>query len=211
MTERRKEGIKGAVSNNKGGVGKATSAVNLATKHRRQTEWRKQAESLDEIKDWQGMINWCLKWTKSEPESAYAWSSLGIAYANLKCHDDAINAYRKALRIDPDKAKVWHILGYSYERLKRHDEAIEAFRKALQIDPDKAYAWNGLGNIYNDLKCHNDAIDAYREALRIDPEYTSAWSGLGIAYLKLFHDVIRELRRLDPAKADKLLNLTMPR
>jgi hypothetical protein len=34
------------------------------TNHRSLSEWRKRADSLNEMEDWQGMIDWCLKWTK---------------------------------------------------------------------------------------------------------------------------------------------------
>ena len=68
---------------------------------RSQTEWLKRAIALEQMKDWQGMLDWCRKWTKSEPKNADAWYNLGIAYVNLNRYNDAIEAYRQALRINP--------------------------------------------------------------------------------------------------------------
>jgi cytochrome c-type biogenesis protein CcmH/NrfG len=68
-------------------------------------DWLKQATALAESKNWKGLIDWCRKWTKSEPRSAAAWLELGMAYSKLRRHNDAIGAYRQAVKINP---------GYSY-------------------------------------------------------------------------------------------------
>ncbi len=61
-----------------------------------------------------------------------------------------------------------------------------------------------------------DAIAAYRQALRIDPGYIKAWNNLAVAHAESGNRpaalaAIRELRRLDPAMADRLLALIGPR
>lgn len=183
---------------------------------RKQSNWLNRACDLDDLGDWHGMLDWCTKWTKSEPEDADAWSFLGLAYGNLKYNDETINAYRESLRIDPDKVTVWVLLGEAYNRLKRYDESIDAYHEALRINPKKAIAWIGVGNTCYDLNLCDKAIYAYRKALRIDPNKINAWQGLVLAYRKLGNltnalDAIRELRRRAPAKADKLLDLIGPR
>ncbi|MCX5908450.1 MAG: S1C family serine protease, partial [Deltaproteobacteria bacterium] len=45
-----------------------------------QAEGLKRAIALEKEKDWRGMLDWCQKWTKSDPESAFAWHGLGEAY-----------------------------------------------------------------------------------------------------------------------------------
>jgi cytochrome c-type biogenesis protein CcmH/NrfG len=55
----------------------------------------------------------------------------------------------------------------------------------------------------------NDAIEAYRQSFRIDPNNAATWQALGLAYLITGNktaalDIVRELRRLDPTRADKL-------
>ncbi|MFO7971449.1 MAG: trypsin-like peptidase domain-containing protein [Desulfobacterales bacterium] len=66
-----------------------------------QFEWLARAMALYEAEDWQGMLDWCQKWTKSEPEDALAWLVLGFAYLNLSRYNDAADAHRQAIRIDP--------------------------------------------------------------------------------------------------------------
>ncbi len=72
------------------------------------------------------------------------------------------------------------------------------------------------GGAYTGLKRYDDAIEAHRQALRINPEFTEAWFSLALDYSLPGNktsalDAIRKLRRLDPARADKLFNTIVPR
>ena len=179
---------------------------------RSQTEWFKRAIALEQLKDWQGMFDWCQKWTKNEPEDALAWYSLGIAYGKFNRHDDAIEAYRQALRIDPENAQAWYNLGVVYLDLNRFNDAIEAFRQAIRINPEYAEAWNNLGVAYDKLNLYNDTIEALRQAIRINPEYADAWNNLGVDFseFKRHNDAIEAFRqaiRINPEYAEAWYNL----
>jgi tetratricopeptide (TPR) repeat protein len=140
------------------------------TKKVSQADWKEGAIALEDKKNWQGMLDWCQKWTKSDFNNFNAWFCLGTAYANFNRHDDAIDAYHQALRIDPEMPNAWYNLGHAYYRLKRHNDAIDAYHQALRIDPEMASAWYNLGAAYAKLGRYDDAIEAYRQALRNDPE-----------------------------------------
>jgi tetratricopeptide (TPR) repeat protein len=177
-----------------------------------QTEWEKRAIALGKMKDWRGLLDWCLKWTKSEPENALAWENLGIAYNNLKRYNDATEAYRQAIRINPEFSDFWSTLGYAYSKLKRFNDAVDAYRQAVRLNPEDAYNWYGLGYTYNDLKRYNDAIEAFRQAIRIYPENADNWYGLGYSYnnLKRYNDAIEAFRqaiRIYPENADNWYGL----
>lgn len=150
------------------------------------------------------------------PDNASAWYNLGNTYDDIKRYGDAITAYRQAIRIDPDNIKVWSNIGISYSGLKRYDDAITAYRQVLRIDPEAVPAWNNLGIIYSDLKRYDDAIAAFHEVVRIDPKDAKAWKNLGIIYYMSGNTsaalrVVKNLRTLDPTKADVLFNLIVPR
>jgi len=140
------------------------------TKKVSQADWEEGAIALEDKKNWQGMLDWCQKWTKSDFNNFNAWFCLGTAYANFNRHDDAIDAYHQALRIDPEMPNAWYNLGHAYYRLNRHDDAIVAYRLALRINPEMASAWYNLGAVYAKLNRYDDAIDAYLQAQRLDPE-----------------------------------------
>ncbi|MGM0665527.1 MAG: tetratricopeptide repeat protein [Thermodesulfobacteriota bacterium] len=66
------------------------------------------------------------------------------------------------------------------------------------------------------LARHNEAFHAYRQAIRIDPEDAFAWYNLGVNYLVSGNrgaamDAVKELPRLNPALADELFDIVMPR
>ena len=179
---------------------------------RSQTEWLKRAIALEKLKDWEGMLDWCRKWTKSKPLNAEAWFGLGIAYDELERHNEAIEAYRQALRINPELSQAWINIGNANGNLKRYNDEIEAFRQALRINPEDAEVWYNLGNAYGNLKRYDDAIEAYRQALRINPELSQAWHNLGNAYsnLKRHNDAIeayRQALRINPEDAEAWNNL----
>ncbi|MBM4349964.1 MAG: tetratricopeptide repeat protein [Deltaproteobacteria bacterium] len=172
-------------------------------------EWLKRAMALEELNDWQRLLDWCRKWPRGQLEEV-CWYLLGETYLKLNRYEDAIEAFRKALH--PEFAEAWYDLGVAYSNLKRHDDAIEAYRQALRINPNIAEAWNNLGVAYGDLKRYNDAIDAFRQALRINPEFTSVWNNLGAAYgdLKRHDDAIdayRQALRINPNIAEAWYNL----
>ena len=77
-------------------IGEVKPGRTPAAQGRSHTEWLKRAIALETTKDWQGLLEWCRKWTKSEPENADAWNELGIAYNDLNRYNDAIEAYRQA-------------------------------------------------------------------------------------------------------------------
>ncbi len=147
-----------------------------------QTEWSKRADALEQMKDWRRLLDWCLKWTKSEPKNAEAWFYLGYVYEYLKRDNDAIEAYRQVIRIEPENAKAWISLGNAYAQLDRYNDAIEACSQAIRINPENADAWCNLGIAYFLSDNRAAALDA-----------------------------VQKLRRLDPERADKLFNLIVPR
>jgi regulator of sirC expression with transglutaminase-like and TPR domain len=188
----------------------------MAAERRGQTEWLKRSIALEQMKDWQGMLDWGGKWTKSEPKNADAFFCLGVAYDNLKRYNDAIGAYHQTLRINPKDAEAWANLGIVYGNINSYNDAIDSYHQALRINPEDASAWYNLGNAYYNLDRYNDAIDAFRQALRINPNDAETWYNIGVVYLNSGNrtaalDVVRELQRLDPERAGRLFNGITPR
>ena len=134
-----------------------------------QTEWLKRAMVLETTRDWQGLLDWCRKWSKSEPKNADAWYGLGNAYGYLGRHDDALQAYDQVIKIDPEHAKAWNNLGIAYKYLDRYNDAIEAYRQTIRIDPKSADAWYNLAVAYSLSGDRAAALDAVQELRRIDP------------------------------------------
>lgn len=190
---------------------------------RSQTEWVKRAIVLEKLKDWQGLLDWCLKWKKSNPEDADALYNLVFAYHNLNRSDDANEAMHQGLRIidanrhfiilnNPENAAAWYKLGVNYDKFVHSDDAIEAYRQAIRINPEYADAWNSLGLAYRRQMRQSEAIEAYRQAIQINPKHAKAWYNLGFAYaeFKRYDDAIdayRQALSIDQKNADTWSNL----
>lgn len=190
-------------------IGEVKPGRKQAAGGRSQDGWKKHSFALEKLEDLQGLLDWCRKWTQSEPKDADAWTRLGYACSKLNRYEDAVEAYRQAVRITPEHAEAWYGLGVAYDELKRYDDAIEAYRQAVRIDPEDASAWLSLGFVYGILKRYDDAIYANRQVIRIDPENASAWTILVHTYIISGNrtaalEAIQRLRRLDPAKAENL-------
>ena len=144
-------------------IGEVKTSRKQTAGGRSQAEWLKHTIALENLKDWQGMLDWCRKWTESEPTFDQAWLNLGMAYDNFKRYDDAIKAYRQALYINPEFADAWYNLGGAYQDLKRYDDAIEAYYRALRINPEDADAWYNLGVTYALSGQKGQVMEVYKQ------------------------------------------------
>jgi len=193
-------------------IGEVKPGRKLATGGQNERKWLMRAFALENSKDWQGLLDWCQKWTKNEPNYDFAWFFLGLSYQYLEQYNTAIGAYRQSLRINPESASTWYNLGTTYSELNRHIDAIDAYRQALRIDPEKAEAWNNLGIAYYYLERYDEAIEDILRALRINPKLYQAWYSLGNAYSfsKRYNDAIdayRQAVRINPEHGDAWYNL----
>jgi tetratricopeptide (TPR) repeat protein len=100
-----------------------------------QSEWVKCSISLEKRKDWKGLLDWSLIWTKSEPKNVLAWYDLGYAYDELKRYNEAIEALRQAVRIDPSNENAWYNLGVAYAFSGNRPEALNVVRELRRLDP----------------------------------------------------------------------------
>jgi len=168
-------------------------------------EWFKQSLELAGKEDIQGLVDWGIKWTKSEPESGAAWATLGFAYRLLERYSEAIDAFRQVLRIDPDNDGVWLSLGDSYNYLKRCNDAIDALKQSLRINPNNAEAWRELGIAFIGLEHWEKAKEALTQSLRINPKDALTWANLGLVFnvqerYSEAIDALKQSLRIDPDK-----------
>jgi class 3 adenylate cyclase/TolB-like protein/Flp pilus assembly protein TadD len=80
-----------------------------------------------------------------EPTSATTNSNLGIAYAQLKNYQQAINSFKQAIRCDSNNVDPWNNLGYAYERVSHYDQALEAYINALSKKKDWPLLYTNIG------------------------------------------------------------------
>ncbi len=119
----------------------------------------------------------------SRPE--LVWTGKGETLAALGRHDEALEAFNKALEIKRDSYKAWYNKGAALAALSRHDEALEAYNKAIEIKGNFYLAWANKGVVLADLGRHDEALEAYNKAIEIKPNSYEVWYNKGVNLGKL--------------------------
>lgn len=80
-----------------------------------------------------------------DQKNVSGWITLGNALMDSGRHNEAIDAYQKALALDPKNANVRVDLGTCYRRVGQPDRAAAEFRKALTSEPNHPNGHRNLG------------------------------------------------------------------
>jgi len=133
-------------------------------------EWLKVSLAFQEASDWEGMTNWCQKWSENEPEESSAWHCRGYGHQMLHHDDDAIAAYLQTVRINPEDIAGWSNLGFVYTEQGRYNDAIYAYLKVLHIDPEDIEGLSCLLLVYSSSGNHAAAQETLQKLRRLNPE-----------------------------------------
>ncbi|HEY1770986.1 MAG TPA: tetratricopeptide repeat protein [Chthoniobacterales bacterium] len=130
---------------------------------------------------------------KKDPTLAEAEFFLGLAYADVKNYDLAIEHYRRSLALysknesssapDSKYADADFNLACILRKLGQRSEAQELFTHSLTLNPEKFLAHQELGDMFYESGQYNAAIAEYQEALRLNPQFKAAEQGLHVARL----------------------------
>ncbi len=166
---------------------------------------------LENIKaeNYQACISDFKTYIAKRPEVPQAHYNLGICYADVDKHLDAIDAYREAVRLKPDYYNAYVQLGNELDYAKQYNDAVVAYNKAIKLDPNNPAAYTELGVAQNSAGNYALAAVSYKKAVALDSENISANYGLGLVYYNLKNKAalkvqIDAMRNLDEGKADKL-------
>lgn len=122
---------------------------------------------------------------QKQPDFAWAYFNLGLAYRRLNYNNEAIEAYKQAIRIKPDLAEAHYNLGWVYGELGLHNKAVETYKQAIMINPNDAETHYSLGREYLILGDNHTAIEEFKQAIQLKPDYSSAYTSLGVVYSRL--------------------------
>lgn len=136
--------------------------------------------------------------TRSEPDSAEAWTALGAARFDLGDFKGAATAYEKGVAIAPESAGLWSALGEARVMASDRDpmpaNALEAFQKAIALDakdPRARYFMAVKKDIGGD---HKGALDDWF-ALLADTPQGAPWE----ADLRRTIEQVGQIHKIDVA------------
>jgi tetratricopeptide (TPR) repeat protein len=105
--------------------------------------------------------------------------------ADPSTHQQAIEAYRRALAADPAFADAYCNLGAVYQERGQRDAARDCYERALGFDPEHVEANLNLAGLLEEEGREALALRRYKAALRADPLRAEAHLGAALLYEKL--------------------------
>lgn len=121
--------------------------------------------------------------TRLNPQSAVAFSNLGIAYYDRKEYAKAEGCHLKALELSPHLVESLNNLGSIMRARKNRAAAIDYYRKVLAINPHYLESLNNLGALLVEDEQPDEAIQVLLLALKLNPNHADAHNNIGNALL----------------------------
>ena len=120
-----------------------------------------------------------------DPEAVFVHHSLGLVYARMGRHQEAVEAYSKAVEAFSEDPLLFFNLGTSYLQLKRWNDAAQALERVLDIDPSHFRARSNLATLWLQAGRFQAALRASELILEKHPDYEPALFNAGLSSLAL--------------------------
>ena len=146
------------------------------------------ANAYVKSKDYGGLLRYATAWTNADPNSADAWSYLGVVYGSyLNQPDKAVAPMQRSLTLNPSQAPGWHALGVTYIQLKKNADAVGAISKAITLNPNQPTYYNNLAVAYAGMARWQDAFNTLNDEKELAERLNNAvvWYNLGNGYSRL--------------------------
>ena len=118
---------------------------------------------------------------KHSTENPYAYYQLGKYFQSGGLHQQAANAYTKAIEADPNHIEARNALGTAHAALRQFDAAEADFQAAIERSPRTAHLYNNLGYTYFLQEHYSEAVAAFETATQLEPNNRRTWNNLGMA------------------------------
>ena len=125
-----------------------------------------------------------LRQLRTDPQNGSLWFLLGVARAQLKETDPAIEAFQKALPLTAEKAPIYFNLGLLYMEKNDPAKAVEAYKRGLALDPSNVPANQNIAFLLMQQGEFREAIPPLERLKESTPADVSARATLIEAYLK---------------------------
>ena len=144
----------------------------------------------------------------TDPRNGSLWFLLGVARAQLKETDPAIEAFQKALPLSAERAPIYFNLGLLYMKKNDPAKSVEAYNRGLVLDPSNLPANQNFAFLLMQQGKFREAIPPLNRLKESSPRDVSARVSLIEAYLKA------GLKDKGEIEIDELLNshlVTLPK
>lgn len=120
-----------------------------------------------------------------EPTGLSEWADLGWRLARQERHDEAAEAFHKAVTLVPHDVNAMSGLGLSLLSLDRTREARTWFDRALRVDHDHVLSLNGLAQCLKKEGRTGEAIAVWQAMAQLYPGVNYGTPGLAWTYYEI--------------------------
>src|SRR5580698_9416786 len=121
-----------------------------------------------DAKHYDHALEWITRAVGRKPKPEYL-SSLGITLQQQGRHEEALNAFDRAVQFAPDDAEAWKNRGNLLIDLKRPADAVPSFQQTLKLNPRHWDAAYRCGFLLSELGRPAEAIIYFDLADRLQP------------------------------------------
>ncbi len=125
-------------------------------------------------KDFPGAIEMWRKEIDVNPDSAWAYYDIGVAYEQMGRYDQAFQWKKKAVDLNPDSGRFYWGAGISLGFNKDYEKALVYLKKGVSLGHTTAEAYGWISECYYRLGKFKEAEANLIEALKINPSYDYA-------------------------------------
>jgi Flp pilus assembly protein TadD len=152
-------------------IAPASAAAVAAAAHVTGTpeEIRKAGSAALERRDYSVAADLLKRSLDQDPKQKGAWEELGLAYAGLNQHDQAIGAFRKQIEMEPSNTRANSDLAAEFEQQGKLDDAVAAYKKQMEITPGEKLVHKNLGLLLAQMKHDEEARTELETAASIPP------------------------------------------
>ena len=104
-----------------------------------------------------------------DPLNSNTWYNKGMILEKMERHNDALEAYGRAIDLNEDLERAWLRQGYVLMMAESYNESLASLERAIELNSENAEAWNDKGLVLMKLGRNGEAMDCFGKAVQLDP------------------------------------------
>lgn len=140
------------------------------------------------------------KAVKKDPDFAFAWDNMGIAYRRMNRFKEAIECYDKSLKLDPNGRVPLMNKAVAYSLMEKFPESVKTYKEFIRIHPEDPEGYYGAARIQFSLEEYDAGLDNLFKAYRLYSEQKSPYLQHAQDVLAFYYKHYNETKNIETFK-----------